>query len=75
MGFRNSRGSFKGTDLWLKTNYTGTQSFNGNSAAVGGSGGAGIDFGNFRFRAVSIVDEYGPVIMKKRYAALAVGVC
>jgi TonB-linked SusC/RagA family outer membrane protein len=37
-----------GTDLYLKTNYTGLDPIvNGNSAAVGGSGGAGIDFGNF----------------------------
>jgi len=36
-----------GTDLWMKTNYTGLDPLtNGNSAAVGGSGGAGIDFGN-----------------------------
>lgn len=35
------------TDLWMKTNYTGLDPLtNGNSAAVGGSGGAGIDFGN-----------------------------
>ncbi len=37
-----------GTDLWLKTNYTGLDPIvNGNSAAVGGSGGVGIDYGNF----------------------------
>lgn len=36
-----------GTDLFMKTNYTGLDPLtNGNSAAVGGSGGAGIDFGN-----------------------------
>jgi len=36
-----------GTDLWMKTNYTGLDPLtNGNSAAVGGAGGAGIDFGN-----------------------------
>ena len=36
------------TDLYLKSNYTGMDPIvNGNSAAVGGSGGAGIDFGNF----------------------------
>jgi hypothetical protein len=36
-----------GTDLWMKTNYTGLDPLtNGNSAAVGGSGGAGIDYGN-----------------------------
>jgi len=38
----------KGTDLLLITNYTGMDPIvNGNSAAVGGSGGVGIDFGNF----------------------------
>jgi hypothetical protein len=38
----------KGTDLFLITNYKGLDPIvNGNSAAVGGSGGTGIDFGNF----------------------------
>ena len=37
-----------GTDLLLITNYSGLDPIvNGNSAAVGGSGGQGIDFGNF----------------------------
>ena len=37
-----------GTDLFLRTNYTGLDPIvNGNSAAVGGSGGVGIDYGNF----------------------------
>jgi len=37
-----------GTDLFLLTNYTGLDPVvNGNSAAVGGSGGVGIDYGNF----------------------------
>ena len=37
-----------GTDLFLFTNYSGLDPIvNGNSAAVGGSGGAGIDYGNF----------------------------
>ena len=37
-----------GTDLFLKTNYTGLDPIvNGNTAAVGGSGGVGIDYGNF----------------------------
>ncbi|HEX8377854.1 MAG TPA: SusC/RagA family TonB-linked outer membrane protein, partial [Pedobacter sp.] len=37
-----------GTDLFLLTNYSGLDPVvNGNSAAVGGSGGAGIDYGNF----------------------------
>jgi hypothetical protein len=36
------------TDLFLITNYTGLDPVvNGNSAAVGGSGAAGIDYGNF----------------------------
>jgi hypothetical protein len=38
----------KATDLFLLTNYTGLDPIvNGNSAAVGGSSGVGIDFGNF----------------------------
>jgi TonB-linked SusC/RagA family outer membrane protein len=37
-----------GTDLFLITNYTGLDPIvNGNSAAVGGSSGVGIDYGNF----------------------------
>ncbi|MEO7996383.1 MAG: SusC/RagA family TonB-linked outer membrane protein [Gemmatimonadaceae bacterium] len=37
-----------GTDLFLFTNYTGLDPIvNGNTAAVGGSGASGIDFGNF----------------------------
>ena len=37
-----------GTDLFLITNYHGLDPVvNGNTAAVGGSGAAGIDFGNF----------------------------
>jgi TonB-linked SusC/RagA family outer membrane protein len=37
-----------GTDLLLFTNYTGMDPIvNGNTAAVGGSGAAGIDYGNF----------------------------
>ncbi len=37
-----------GTDLFLFTNYSGLDPIvNGNSAAVGGSGGVGIDYGNF----------------------------
>jgi TonB-linked SusC/RagA family outer membrane protein len=36
------------TDVFLITNYSGLDPIvNGNSAAVGGSGGAGIDYGNF----------------------------
>jgi len=37
-----------GTDLFINTNYTGLDPMtNGNSAAVGGSGAVGIDWGNF----------------------------
>lgn len=37
-----------GTDLWIETNYTGLDPVvNGNTAALGGSGAAGIDYGNF----------------------------
>lgn len=37
-----------GSDLYLKTNYSGLDPIvNGNTAAVGGSGASGIDFGNF----------------------------
>lgn len=50
-GFLRSRNAsvfVKGTDLLLITNYTGLDPIvNGNTAAVGGSGGVGIDFGNF----------------------------
>jgi hypothetical protein len=36
------------TDLYLLTNYSGLDPIvNGNSAAVGGSSGVGIDYGNF----------------------------
>ncbi len=39
---------FTGTDLFLATNYSGLDPIvNGNTAAVGGSGAAGIDYGNF----------------------------
>ncbi len=41
-------GFITGTDLFLVTNYSGMDPIvNGNTAAVGGSGAAGIDFGNF----------------------------
>ncbi|HJQ12557.1 MAG TPA: SusC/RagA family TonB-linked outer membrane protein [Gemmatimonadaceae bacterium] len=47
-GTRSASVFVKGTDLALWTNYKGLDPIvNGNSAAVGGSGGAGIDFGNF----------------------------
>jgi len=45
---KNASVFITGTDLFLLTNYTGLDPIvNGNSAAVGGSGGAGIDYGNF----------------------------
>ena len=45
---RNASVFVTGTDLFLLTNYSGMDPIvNGNSAAVGGSGGAGIDYGNF----------------------------
>lgn len=45
---RNATVFVSGTDLFLKTNYSGFDPVvNGNTAAVGGSGAAGIDFGNF----------------------------
>ena len=48
LGAREASVFIKGTDLFLITNYTGLDPIvNGNSAAVGGSGGTGIDFGNF----------------------------
>ena len=48
LGARSSSVFVKGTDLFLWTNYTGLDPVvNGNSAAVGGSGGVGIDYGNF----------------------------
>jgi len=48
LGTRNASAFVKGTDLFLKTNYRGLDPIvNGNTAAVGGSGGTGIDFGNF----------------------------
>ncbi len=48
LGSRTASVFVKGTDLFLITNYTGLDPIvNGNTAAVGGSGGVGIDFGNF----------------------------
>ena len=45
---RNASIFVTGTDLLLWTNYSGLDPIvNGNSAAVGGSGAAGIDYGNF----------------------------
>ncbi|MDQ8154492.1 MAG: SusC/RagA family TonB-linked outer membrane protein [Gemmatimonadota bacterium] len=47
-GARNASFYITGSDLWLETNYTGLDPVvNGNTAALGGSGAAGIDFGNF----------------------------
>ena len=46
--FRRASVFVTGTDLFLLTNYSGLDPIvNGNTAATGGSGGAGIDFGNF----------------------------
>jgi len=51
LGFLRARDAsvfVKGTDLFLLTNYSGLDPIvNGNSAAVGGSSGVGIDYGNF----------------------------
>ena len=45
---RSARVFITGTDLLLLTNYTGLDPIsNGTSASVGGSGGMGIDYGNF----------------------------
>ena len=45
---KNASVFITGTDLFLITNYTGMDPVvNGNTAAVGGAGGVGIDFGNF----------------------------
>jgi len=48
MSAREATGFVTGTDLALWTNYSGMDPIvNGNTAAVGGSGAAGIDYGNF----------------------------
>jgi outer membrane receptor protein involved in Fe transport len=48
MSAREASGFITGTDLLLFTNYSGLDPIvNGNTAAVGGSGAAGIDYGNF----------------------------
>jgi TonB-linked SusC/RagA family outer membrane protein len=48
MSGREASGFVTGTDLFLVTNYSGMDPIvNGNTAAVGGSGAAGIDYGNF----------------------------
>lgn len=48
LGARNASVFLTGTDLFLITNYSGLDPIvNGNTAAVGGSGAVGFDFGNF----------------------------
>ena len=48
IGARTASVYLTGTDLFLITNYAGLDPIvNGNTAAVGGSGAVGIDFGNF----------------------------
>jgi outer membrane receptor protein involved in Fe transport len=48
MGTRNASVFVTGTELFLLTNYSGMDPIvNGNTAATGGSGGVGIDMGNF----------------------------
>jgi hypothetical protein len=45
---RDASGFVTGTDLFMRTNYSGLDPVvNGNTAAVGGSSAQGIDFGNF----------------------------
>jgi TonB-linked SusC/RagA family outer membrane protein len=48
IGTRSMAVFLTGTELFLLTNYSGADPVvNGNTAATGGSGGIGIDFGNF----------------------------
>ncbi len=48
MGLRSSSVFVTGTELFLITNYSGLDPIvNGNTAATGGSGGIGFDYGNF----------------------------
>ena len=48
LGAKDANVWISGSDLFLFTNYTGLDPIvNGNTAAVGGSGAAGIDYGNF----------------------------
>jgi hypothetical protein len=48
LGARSASVYVTGTDLFLITNYSGFDPIvNGNTAAVGGSGAVGMDFGNF----------------------------
>ncbi|MEO8577224.1 MAG: SusC/RagA family TonB-linked outer membrane protein [Gemmatimonadales bacterium] len=45
---KNASAFITATDVFLRTNYSGLDPIvNGNTAAVGGSGAAGIDYGNF----------------------------
>lgn len=47
-GTRNASVFVTGTELFLLTNYSGLDPIvNGNTAATGGSGGIGVDYGNF----------------------------
>ena len=46
--FKSATAFITATDVFMFTNYTGSDPVvNGNTAAVGGSGGIGIDYGNF----------------------------
>lgn len=58
---KNASVFLTGTDLFLFTNYSGLDPIvNGNTAAVGGSGAAGIDYGNFPMpRAVNFGFKLG----------------
>ncbi|HLE56575.1 MAG TPA: TonB-dependent receptor, partial [Rhodothermia bacterium] len=48
--FKRASVFITGTDLFLFTNYSGMDPIvNGNTAATGGSGAAGVDYGNFPF--------------------------
>ena len=48
LGSRNASVYVTGTELFLLTNYSGMDPIvNGNTAATGGSGGIGLDWGNF----------------------------
>jgi len=48
LGVRDASVFVTGTDLFLTTNYSGLDPIvNGNTAAVGGSGAMGVDYGNF----------------------------
>jgi len=47
-GAREASVFITGTDLWIKTNYTGLDpTANSNTASTAGSSGVGIDYGNF----------------------------